>query len=135
MIEILGRVDEYGRALIPIAFSNPLGTQSHTAEVWIDTGFTGHLLLTPEVYTALGITPSGQMPIVQSDGIPQTRNTYRCDIAWLGGPRTITALSGTTKFPLIGVHLLANAILTIDYHLDTVRLQLPAHPAPAEYIS
>jgi predicted aspartyl protease len=54
-----GSIDEYGRALLSVRIAPDSGTQPVTIEAWIDTGFTGDLVLPQMVIDALALLPSG----------------------------------------------------------------------------
>jgi clan AA aspartic protease len=130
MNEMSGRVDEYGRALVMVRLFGPTEGDSISREAWVDTAFTGELLVSPDLCAQLNLRRIGTTPVLQSDGIAQQRHRYECEVEWLGGRRLVTVISGTTRLPLVGVHLLEDSILTIDYSRDTVLLTLP--PAPRE---
>ena len=42
---IVGRIDEFGRALLLLSMRATPNAASQTIEVWVDTGFTGELVL------------------------------------------------------------------------------------------
>jgi hypothetical protein len=49
-------------------------------------------------------------------------------VEWFGGKRPVTALVDNGRFAMIGLHLLEDYVLTIDYPARTVTVQLPATP-------
>jgi hypothetical protein len=61
---------------------------------------------------------SSEATIMRSDGIPQRRATFLVSLGWFGEVLAINAIGGATRFPLLGVHLLAERILTVDYVRD-----------------
>ena len=59
-----GTVDNGGRSLLTVVLT--LGNSSTTADVeaWIDTGFTGELVMPQRVIASLGLTKSGSVDAV-----------------------------------------------------------------------
>jgi len=126
---ITGRVDDYGRALVPITLSDPLTGIAATVEAWIDTAFTGGLLLTPSHIAALGLVRTSAVPGSLANGSQVIFEAFRCVVHWFGSPRLEAAINAAQPFPLIGIGLLEDCILAIDYPGHTVTLSLS--PAPS----
>lgn len=117
-----GKVDDYGRALLPIKVGHPADGTEITLDAWLDTAFTGALLLTQAQTASLGLVPAGALPGGLADGSSALFGTFPCMLGWFGGPRVIEALAGNTKFALIGVQLLEDCTLVIDYPARKVTL-------------
>ena len=98
---------------------------------WIDTGFSGALALPNEQVTRLALQKVGTAAGGLADGSRVTFHTYACHISWFGAERHLEALASAGHFALIGLGLLEDYILTIDYPSRTVTLVLSAGPAPA----
>lgn len=122
---MMGRVDAAGRALLGVAIvadRYPLGA---AIEVWIDTGFTGDVVLPLPVITELGLTQSGSVDAVLADGSQIELATYSCRIRWFDEERHLEVIANDGEVPLVGVGLLWGNQLSIDYVNHTVSL-LPA---------
>jgi clan AA aspartic protease len=117
-----GIVDDYGRALVRITIRHPESSASAEWDAWIDTGFTGELLLTPEQADALGLPRSSAVPGTLADGSQIQFEARRCFVEWFGVSRTILPIIGTGRFALIGVGLLEDLNVAINYPARTVSL-------------
>src|SRR5437867_11998066 len=110
-----GKVDEYGRALLPIALRSEGDGTTTSLEAWVDTGFTGDLMLPRAQIKALGFTQIGDVNAGLGDGRTAKFDAFEGQIDWFGQPRKIDVLAHGGKFPLLGVKLLAGHVLTVDY--------------------
>lgn len=110
-----GFVDDAGRALVQIAVRPLTDSQSRDFEAWIDTGFTGELVLPQAAIDELALIQSGSVNAELGDGSIATLATYTCTIEWLGQILSIEVVANTGSLPLLGVGLLTNRTLTIDY--------------------
>jgi clan AA aspartic protease len=118
-----GRVDDYGRALVSITVRHPASAVSATWDAWIDTGCTGELLL-PKVHIgALGLPCSGQVKAALGDGSVVFMDTYTCLVDWFGKSKQIEVIGNDGRFPLIGVGLMGDCELTVNYHTRMVALR------------
>lgn len=117
-----GQVDGGGRALLVISVKASAQANATTVDAWIDTGFTGELLMPDALIASLGLLQSGTVKAQLGDGSQITMNTYTCRIDWFGQERQIELISGTGQFPLLGVGLLQDHQLAIDYPNKTVAL-------------
>ena len=74
-----------------------LGTEdpetSAEVEVVLDTGFTGHLTLPPEVVGELGLPLLGSRNSVLADGGRVALNAYRAQVLWDGRRRSVEDLA------------------------------------------
>lgn len=120
---ITGHVDDDGRALIPITVAHPLTGLSSQLEVWIDTGFTGGLMLTQEQIAKLNLPRTANVEGVLADGSTTSLRSCLCRMDWFGRSRSVHALATSGSFPLLGVRLLENLELLIDYAAHTVTLK------------
>jgi clan AA aspartic protease len=124
-----GRVDDYGRPLLPLTFRHPLTGATADLEAWVDTGFGGFLLLPTDQVAALGLPNLGPVTGGVADGSQVTFDTYACLVEWFGVKRSLIALSGRGQHALIGLGLLEDCTLTIDYPGRIVTL-VPSATAP-----
>jgi len=99
-------------------------------DVWIDTGFTGELVLPKVLIEALSLEESGSVDAVLADGSQTELSTFSCTMAWFGNTKTLEIISNEGEYPLLGVGLLLGLELRIDYR--NLKLQLsPSKHDPA----
>lgn len=79
----------------------------------IDTGFTGHLVLPPEVIRELGLPLRGSRDSMLADGSLVSLDVYRVGVEWEGRVRVVQALAaeGTT---LVGMSMLQGSELRLQ---------------------
>jgi predicted aspartyl protease len=126
-----GHVDDYGRALVGITVQDLQGKRHATWDAWIDTGFNSALYLTLDQVAALGLVQSGSVPGVVGDGSRVQFQTYSCQVEWFGTLRPVEAVVGGGRFALIGIGLLEDLIVTVDYPARIVQLPESAGPLAA----
>jgi predicted aspartyl protease len=63
-----GIVDDHGRALVHLVVRHPDTAASAEWDAWIDTGFTGELLLTPDQADSLKLPHYPGIPGALADG-------------------------------------------------------------------
>jgi clan AA aspartic protease len=123
-----GIVDNGGRSLLTVALrSNQQRTESQI-DVWIDTGFTGDLVMPQSSIDTLGLPRSGSIDAILADGSQTELNTFSCVIDWFGNERKLEVIANQGEYPLLGVGLLLGLELRVDYH----NLKLTLEPAPKE---
>ena len=111
-----GYVDHAGRALVRIGIKPSETATAVDIDAWVDTGFTGELVLPQERIAALRLTRSAVVKAELGDGSETLLDTYTCWIEWLGEVKQIEVLAASIgKIPLVGVGLLRDCTLTIDY--------------------
>jgi clan AA aspartic protease len=117
-----GMVDVAGRSLIAVSLTAPNQSASVSLEAWVDTGFTGELVLPQTVIAALGLVQSGTVTGELGDGSTKVMNTYTCLIDWFGQKLQVEAIANHGHFPLLGVGLLRDHKLAIDYPARTLSI-------------
>ena len=117
-----GRVDEYGRALLPVSLRHPSTGNEITFEAWVDTGFNGDVILPRGQISALGLPVAFGGKAVLADGSEVDLQTYSGQVNWLGGQRTVEVIANDGQVPLLGVGLLIGLELRVDYRRGTVSL-------------
>jgi hypothetical protein len=80
------------------------------------------LLLTPEQANARGLPYSIDVPGALADGSRVRFEARRCLIDWFGVSRPVLPIIAAGPFALIGIRLLEDLLLTIDYPARTVTL-------------
>lgn len=110
-----GYVDHAGRALVRMGIKPSETATTVKIDAWVDTGFTGELVLPQERITALRLTRSAVVKAELGDGSETVLDTYTCWIEWEGEVKQIEVLAANVgKFPLLGVGLLRDCTVTID---------------------
>lgn len=117
-----GRVDGAGRALVRLGVKPCATATAVEIEAWVDTGFTGELVLPQERIAALSLPVSAVVRVELGDGSQTVLNTYTCLIEWFGHVKQIEVIANTGQFPLLGVGLLRSCTLTVDYASRTLTI-------------
>ena len=123
-----GIVDNGGRALLTVQVRSRVGSDNSEVAVWIDTGFTGDLVMPQASIDVLGLQQSGSVDAVLADGSQIELQTYSCVIEWLGNKRNLEVIANDGECPLLGVGLLLGLELRVDYR----NLKLTLEPAAKE---
>ncbi len=123
-----GIVDNGGRSLLTVHIRSSAGANAAEVEVWIDTGFTGDLVMPQASIDALGLLQSGSVDAVLADGSQTELRTYSCVIQWFGNERNLEVIANDGEYPLLGVGLLLGLELRVDYR----NLRLKLGPAVTE---
>lgn len=110
-----GIVDNVGRALVPVALRKSADADSVSIQAWIDTGFTGELVLPVSAIDDLELEPSGSVDAILADGSQVGLSTYSCVIEWFGNSKALEIIANNGECPLLGVGLLLGLELRIDY--------------------
>lgn len=119
---MIGRVDSSGRAIIEIMIAAGSDTQPRAIDVWVDTGFTGDLVIPRGVVNSLVLQQSGTVDGILADGTEVLFQTYHCEIHWFGRRRMLEVIANDGEIPLLGVGLLLGKELRIDYTNLTLSL-------------
>jgi clan AA aspartic protease len=93
--------------------STGFGPNSTNVRAVIDTGFTSHLTLPPEVVRSLSLPERGFVEVELADGGIATLVVYEARILWHGQPRRVPVYE-TDGGPLLGMSLLSGSTLTIE---------------------
>lgn len=96
-----------------------------TIGAWIDTGFTGELVLPQSTIDSLGLEQSGSVDAILADGSQIELNTYTCFVNWFGQQRRLEVVANDGAHPLLGIGLLWGLELRIDYQSNLLTLDLP----------
>jgi clan AA aspartic protease len=117
-----GWVDGAGRALIRIRVRHPDFAVETPLDAWIDTGFSGELVLSQDLIASLGLPFGPEVGGVLADGSVVVLQTYTCVIEWFGTWRSVEVVANQGEFPLLGVGLLLGHQLEVDYRSGTLSL-------------
>jgi predicted aspartyl protease len=97
-----GHVDSAGRALVRIRLTSATTVTAMDIEAWVDTGFTGELVLPQDQIAALGLQRSAVVTAELGDGSATVLEVYSCLIEWFGRVQQIKSLR-TPARPLSSV--------------------------------
>ena len=123
---IAGIVDEYGRALVPLLFqTQPQGTPIEIM-VWIDTAFTGDLVLPRSTISQLALKRVSNVEARLADGSVSSYDVFKGWTMWFGESRKLEVIEGDASLPLLGTRMLTGLRLTVDYASREVRIERPA---------
>jgi len=117
-----GHVDSADRALVRIRLTSAATATTMEIEAWIDTGFTGELVLPQDRIVALGLPRSAVVRAELGDGSETVLEVYSCLIEWFGHVQQIEIIANTGTSPLLGVGLFQGHTLTIDYASRTLTI-------------
>ena len=92
-----GIVDNGGRSLLTIELRSSDQAKTSSIDVWIDTGFTGDLVIPKSAIDQLGLIRSGSIDAVLADGSQTELNTYSCVIDWFGSERNLEVIANEAR--------------------------------------
>ena len=106
---MLGCVDDFGRALVPICLRHPMSGAELILEAWIDTAFSGELVVPGHLVASLGLPSGPGVRARLADGSELDLDTVTCLLEWFGSSRRVEAVTnqGQGMFPLLGTGLLS----------------------------
>lgn len=119
-----GFVDEAGRAILPIQIRRAKHPDGMQVNAWIDTGFTGDLVLPTSTIESLQLEATGSLDGVLADGSQVELTTYHCQLNWFGRIRNLEVIANSGKIALLGVGLLLAKELCVDYTNLELSLEL-----------
>jgi predicted aspartyl protease len=90
---MIGLVDSAGRALLDIEVRSDPKVPPLAITAWIDTGFTGDLVLPQPIINKLGLQLSGTVGAVLADGSQVAMTAYRCYIRWFDDLRRLEVVA------------------------------------------
>jgi predicted aspartyl protease len=117
-----GLVDQAGRALVDIELKADHDGPSRLTATWIDTAFTGDLVLPNALIDELGLPLTGTVSATLADGSKTALKTYRCFVQWFDEWRRLEVVANAGQHPRLGVGLLLGRQLRIDYRSKRITL-------------
>jgi clan AA aspartic protease len=117
---MIGTVDNSGRALLRIRLQHPSSSTELELDAWIDTGFTGELVLPLDRVVQFKLPLGPAIRAALADGSEVDLNAYTCLLDWFGEWKQIEVIANEGQFPLLGVGLLLDHELHIDYQSKTL---------------
>jgi clan AA aspartic protease len=115
-------VDERLRALLPITLQHPATAIVAQWDVWVDTAFTGDLTAPRPLLATLHFPTAMAVEAILADGSRVKVNTYQAMVEWFGKQRLVEIVASDGEAPLLGLGLLKERKLSIDFAARTVTL-------------
>ena len=115
-----GEVDSSGRALLTLRVRTRSESPATEWTVWIDTAFTGQLVVPLRTIDQIGLRKSAAITAGLADGSSVVLETYSCLLDWFGEPQMAEVIASDGECPLLGVELLLGHRLEVDYRSRTV---------------
>lgn len=119
---MIGHIDLQGRALLAIPVCSSLNGPGTPVEVWVDTGFTGDIVLPTSQIKQLGLRESSVVQTAMADGREASLDSFVAWVDWFGELEKVEVIASSGQNILLGVRLLLGHCLTVDY--GTLRMTL-----------
>ena len=119
---MIGHIDLQGRALLTIPVRSSLNGPETPVEVWVDTGFTGDIVLPTSQIKQLGLRESSVVQTAMADGREASLDSFVAWMDWFGEPEEVEVIASSGQNVLLGVRLLLGHRLVVDYR--TLQLDL-----------
>jgi clan AA aspartic protease len=119
---MIGVIDDFGRALLSVSLRSAPDESAELLEVWVDTGFTGELVLPHRVIELLRLPKSGSVDAILADGSAVELSTFTCFIDWFDAKRRVEVVENDGDRALLGVGLLLGCELRANYRTLSLTL-------------
>jgi clan AA aspartic protease len=120
---VKGEVDSSGRALLTLSLKPSREAEPVEVIAWVDTAFTGEVVIPRNTIRQLGLRQSAAVQAGLADGREVLLETYSCVLQWFGEDRDVEVVANEGRFPLLGIELLRDRRLTVDYSAGTLSLE------------
>ena len=110
-----GVVDSRGRALLTIGIRSATDGPETSLNAWVDTAFTGDLVLPRREVERLGLSRSTLAEVVLGDGQATQLTAFTAWIMWFGQLREVEIVASEVETALLGVTMMLGRRLEIDY--------------------
>lgn len=118
-----GRVDFKGRAVLVVDVRAAGDAPEMRVDAWIDTGFTGELVMPRSQIQRLKLKRGMMVSAVLGDGRKSRMDTFSIWIDWFGELREIEVIASEDRATLLGVGLMLGHRLVVDYGTLQVSLE------------
>ena len=88
-----GIVGEFGRAVIELSVRSATHEKPVAATAWIDTAFSGELVIPRRVIDAIRLTQSAGIRARLADGNEVTMESFACALDWFGSERPVEVMA------------------------------------------
>lgn len=79
---MIGIIDDFRRALLSVLLRSSPDDSAEPLDIWVDTGFTGELVLPHRMIESLRLQKSGSVDAILADGSGVELSTFTCFIDW-----------------------------------------------------
>ena len=118
-----GSVDSQGRALLPIDVRRTPDGSTTRIDVWVDTGFTGDLVLPKDQILRLGLPASAVVQTTLADGHEAEIESFIAWLDWFGELQEVEVCASSGQNMLLGVRLMLGRRLVVDYDAMSLTLE------------
>ena len=118
-----GFVDLQGRALLTVPIRTAPDATASPVEVWIDTGFTGELVMPRSQIDNLGLKPGLIVRAILADGRNSRLKSFAVWLDWFGETLAVEVVAGEGQSIPLGVGLMLGRRLVVDYRSLTLTLE------------
>jgi len=125
-MELTGRMDEHGRAWLPVTVRGNRGET--TLEAVVDLGFTETMVLPIEIAAPLGLELTSSIPLELADGRIQTFFLFAATVVMGDLELPVDIIVTERGMPLVGTALLQTleGHLSVRFDDGTVSLSVPS---------
>lgn len=120
---MIGSVDTDGRALLALSVRNREEENPRELIAWVDTAFTGELVISHQEIQRLNLQQPGAIEAILADGSTKILKSYVAFCDWFDGLKAVEVIANEDGHPLLGIGLLRNRRLMIDYQLRELSLE------------
>ena len=117
-----GKVDRADRAIVALNVSSTIDGTATKIQAWIDTAFTGDLVVPRAEIDRLGLLQSSAVMAGLADGKHVVLDAFTCFVEWLDEIRQVEVIESEGQCALLGTGLLRACKVEIDYRLRTVKI-------------
>lgn len=117
MFQSAGSVNEKLQAIVRVELAN-----GASFECLLDTGFQGTLVVPRNVAEENSLTITGREAFIGAENSDIEFDTAIAEINWLGETFSLPVLVSESTEALIGVEMLIDTILEIDYINGTIKI-------------
>lgn len=117
-----GVVDSRGRALVTVGIRSAADDPETSLNAWVDTAFTGDLVLPRREVERLGLSRSTLTDVVLGDGQETQLPAFTAWIMWFGQLREVEVVASEVETALLGVTMMLGHRLVVDYRRLRVAL-------------
>ena len=110
-----GVVDLQGRSLLTVLVRVESGAAASPVEAWIDTGFTGELVMPRSEIDRMSLKPGLMVRAVMADGRNSRLKSFVAWIDWFDETLEVEVVAGEGETTLLGVGLMLGRRLVVDY--------------------
>lgn len=119
---MIGVIDEFGRALLSVSLRSSPDEAAEPLEVWVDTGFTGELVLPHRIIESRRLPKSGSVDAILADGSGIELSTFTCFIDWFDTKKRVEVVENEGDRALLGVGLLLGCEFRANYRTLSLTL-------------